>query len=405
MESLDVRSAIERFLTTARQPAVIEPGREPIELGSNNFALTGTAVRPLLECWNAAGNLTRRIAAVHAERRGHLDLHTEQFGGRKGSLMLVDLAHPASTAATRRGWRLQFREQFRLALRRQYPDWKIVELSADPDLEHSLSPAYPRALLRKGSAAMAAIAAAEDSQDPDGALSFGLIWLDYLRQREPKLSIGGLLVFVPIGMEINTCHRVRFLDTSRVKVAVFVHGAGGVEEAVHPEDYTNFATRVEAPRTLPSSSQPEADLERLIRANIQRLDGTLLAEPVYSQAPNMASAHRGILDLLAIDFQGRLTIIEIKASEDLHLPLQALDYWMRVRWHLERGDFVRAGYFAGLTVQQEAPRILLVAPATQFHPSNDTVLGYVSRDVQVEKIGLGLEWRRELKVASRECLY
>jgi hypothetical protein len=252
---------------------------------------------------------------------------------------------------------------------------------------------------------MAAIAAAEDSQDPDGALSFGLIWLDYLRRREPKLSIGGLLVFVPIGAEINTCHRVRYLDTSRVKVAVFVHGAGGVEEAVHPEDYTNFATKVEAPRMLPSLSQPEADLERLIRANIQRLDGTLLEQPVYSQAPNMASAHRGILDLLAIDFQGRLTVVEIKASEDLHLPLQALDYWMRVRWHLERGDFARAGYFRGLTVRHEAPRILLVAPATQFHPSNDTVLGYVSQDVQVEKIGLGLEWRRELKVASRECRY
>jgi hypothetical protein len=317
--------------------------------------------------------------------------------------MLVDLAHPASKVATRRGSRLQFREQFRLALRRQYPDWKIVELSTDPDLEHSLSPAYPRALLRKGSAAMAAIAAAEDSQDPDGVLTFGLIWLDYLRRREPRLSVGGLLVFVPIGMEINTCHRVRYLDPDRVKVAVFIYGAGAVEEAVHPEDYTNFATRVEAPRTLPSSSLPEADLERLIRGNIQRLDGTLLAKPVYSQAPNLASAHRGILDLLAIDFQGRLTIIEIKASEDLHLPLQALDYWMRVRWHLERGDFSGAGYFPHHAVRNEAPRILLVAPATQFHPSNDTVLSFLSRDVQVEKIGLGLEWRRELKVASREC--
>jgi hypothetical protein len=403
VESFDVRSTIERFLATARQPAVIEPGRDPIELGSSNFALTGTPVRPLLECWNMAGNLTRRIVAVHAVRRGSLDLRTEHFGGRKGSLILVDLAHPASTAATRRGWRLQFREHFRLALRRQYPDWKIVELSTDPDLEHSLSPAYPRALLRNGSAGMAAIAAAEDSQDVDGALSFGLIWLDYLRRREPKLSVGGLLAFVPIGTEINTCHRVRYLDPAKVKVAVFVHGAGGVEEAVHPEDYTNFATKVEAPRTLPSLSQPEADLERLIRANVQKLDGTLLTEPVYSQAPNMASANRGILDLLAIDFQGRLTVIEIKASEDVHLPLQALDYWMRVGWHLERGDFDRAGYFPDLMVRHEAPRILLVAPATQFHPSNDTVLGFVSQHVRVEKIGLGLEWRRELKVASREC--
>ncbi|MEI9814505.1 MAG: hypothetical protein WDO18_18495 [Acidobacteriota bacterium] len=88
------RPSIESFLTQAREPAVIEPGREPFVLTADNFALSGTPERPLLECWNSSGNLSRRIAGIGVERRGQLELRTEHFGGRKGTLLLVDLAHP-----------------------------------------------------------------------------------------------------------------------------------------------------------------------------------------------------------------------------------------------------------------------------------------------------------------------
>lgn len=402
----DILPVIEQFLAQARLPVAIEPGADPIPLEPGQFALTGKG-RLLLECWTESRTLARRISAIQAQRRGKLELATEHFGGKRGTLMLVDLAHPANSTATRTGDRLKFREQFRLALRRQYPDWRIAEISTAPDLEHSLSPAYTRALLRKGTAAMAAIGAAPGA-DSDGALAFGLIWLDYVRRREAQLSVGGLLVFLPIGSEIDTCHRVRYLNPQLVKVAVFVHGPPGVEEAVNPADYTNFATHVQPVQRAPAAhhrGQPEAELEAVVRAGIQRLDGTLLESPVYNQAPEMASGHRGILDLLAVDFQGRLAIIELKASEDLHLPLQALDYWMRVKWHLERGDFARAGYFPGIAVRPEPPRLLLAAPASNFHPTNETILRYFSPEVTVERIGLGLEWRRELKVAFRQCCY
>ena len=56
--------------------------------------------------------------------------------------------------------------------------------------------------------------------------------------------------------------------------------------------------------------------------------------------PAFAGVERGILDLLAVDHTGRLAIVELKASADLQLPLQALDYWIRVKWHLDRGEFV-----------------------------------------------------------------
>ena len=44
-------------------------------------------------------------------------------------------------------------------------------------------------------------------------------------------------------------------------------------------------------------------------------------------------ADRGMLDLLGVTDDGRLAVIELKADEDLHLALQGLDYWVRVRWH------------------------------------------------------------------------
>ena len=85
--------------------------------------------------------------------------------------------------------------------------------------------------------------------------------------------------------------------------------------------------------------------------------------------PAFAGGERGILDLLAVDHAGRLAVVELKASADLHLPLQALDYWIRVKWHLDRGEFGRAGYFPGIELRPEPPRLLLVAPSLEFHPT------------------------------------
>jgi hypothetical protein len=139
----------------------------------------------------------------------------------------------------------------------------------------------------------------------------------------------------------------------------------------------------------------------MIRAAPGILDGGLRREPVYSQAPTIAGVERAILDLLACDLTGRLVVVELKASEDLHLPLQGLDYWMRVKWHLERGEFRARGYFPGVELRPEAPRLLLVSPAFDFHPTTEVILGYFSSKMEVERIGLGADWRSELRVVFR----
>ena len=77
--------------------------------------------------------------------------------------------------------------------------------------------------------------------------------------------------------------------------------------------------------------QPERWLESRLRAGIAELLPGLRGDLLYSQVPALSTGDRGMLDLLTLDRNGRLAVIELKADEDLHLPLQALDYWIRVR--------------------------------------------------------------------------
>jgi hypothetical protein len=149
-------------------------------------------------------------------------------------------------------------------------------------------------------------------------------------------------------------------------------------------------------------AQPERWLESLVREDVTRVDATLDARYVYSQVFASAGGEHGILDLLAVTRSGRLAIIELKASEHIHLPLQAADYWLRVRKHLERGEIARYGYFPGVEMQQIPPLVYLVAPALRFHPSTDELLKYLSPELEVVRVGLAENWRRGLRVVMRQ---
>ncbi len=159
--------------------------------------------------------------------------------------------------------------------------------------------------------------------------------------------------------------------------------------------------------------QPERWLESRLRCNIEELLPNLRGDLFYTQVPALSNGDRGMLDLLTLDRNGRLAVIELKADEDLHLPLQALDYWIRVRALNddrrpgEAGGrplsaFERQGYFADAEVSHLAPRLLLAAPALRIHPANEPVLRYFAPVVEWELIALSEHWRRELKVVFRK---
>jgi hypothetical protein len=146
---------------------------------------------------------------------------------------------------------------------------------------------------------------------------------------------------------------------------------------------------------------PELWLESQVRREMEEIDPLLLPDPVYGQVPAVTGLERGVIDLLAADRNGRLAVIELKATQDLQLPLQALDYWIRVRHHALAGDFARGAYFPGLELRAQDPRLLLVAPALEFHPTTETVLRYFDPSIEVERIGLGAGWRQRVAVMFR----
>lgn len=136
---MPILETIQEFITASRDPVVIEPGDDPIALAPDSFLLTARGATVTLECWNQTRNLVRRIRSIREQRRGRLELEVERFGSATGTLTLADLSDAANRGSGRRGARLKYRERFRRSLRRQFPDWRIVELTTEPDLHHSLS--------------------------------------------------------------------------------------------------------------------------------------------------------------------------------------------------------------------------------------------------------------------------
>jgi len=147
---------------------------------------------------------------------------------------------------------------------------------------------------------------------------------------------------------------------------------------------------------------PERWLESVAGQNLAALDGRLRTECVYRQVPAFSAADRAMIDILAMTRENRLAVIELKADEDIHLPLQGLDYWSRVAWHQSRDEFTRFGYFPALEISTEKPLLLLVAPALHVHPATDTILRYLSPEIEWELLAIDERWREQLKVVFRK---
>ncbi|HTB98848.1 MAG TPA: hypothetical protein VK716_17695 [Terracidiphilus sp.] len=158
--------------------------------------------------------------------------------------------------------------------------------------------------------------------------------------------------------------------------------------------------------------QPERWLESRLRGALAQIFPQLRADLLYSQVPALSAGDRGMLDLLTLDHIGRLVILELKANEDLHLPMQALDYWIRVRsLNQDRAPgaggrlasaFERSGYFQGVEVSPLPPRLILAAPALRIHPANQVVLQYLAPEVEWEFVALAENWRHHLAVVTRK---
>jgi hypothetical protein len=232
-----------------------------------------------------------------------------------------------------------------------------------------------------------------------------------LPQAEVVVLSAALISFRRHGLEFaqaRIAHDPRNFESSEE----IAFGVGPEERVLNGENQTQFAdlVRLAAAIRRPDGPKnhalwrmhPERWLESLVARNIAALDGRLRPEFVYAQVPAFAAADRAMIDILATTRDSQLAVIELKADEDLHLPLQGLDYWSRVAWHQNRGEFAQFGYFPGREISPQKPLLMLVAPALHVHPTTDTILRYLSPEIDWEVLGIGEHWREEIKVVFRK---
>ncbi|PYX70368.1 MAG: hypothetical protein DMG78_19130 [Acidobacteria bacterium] len=191
-----------------------------------------------------------------------------------------------------------------------------------------------------------------------------------------------------------------------------VFGVGAEERVLEDRNWALFVQLLTALRNARHPYGPRHDrlfrmhperwLESLVRADVSVIDERLETESVYSQVPAFSAADRAMIDVLTLTRDGRLAVVELKADEDIHLPLQGLDYWARVQWHHGRGEFLKFGYFGGRVLSEDSPLLFLVAPALHVHPSTDIILRYISPEIEWAFVGIDERWREGVRVVFRK---
>ena len=233
-----------------------------------------------------------------------------------------------------------------------------------------------------------------------------------LAERIRRLSPEAIRVGVaPATQEVTL--RFRGMEFARWRLGAMWYGLGDCQQALTPERWAALEALVRQLEThrhpLASDTkhrlyraQPERWLETMVAADPARIEARLNPQHIYAQVPAFSSGDRGIIDLLGVTRDGRLAVLELKASEDIQLVMQAVDYWLRVRFHHDQDDFRRYGYFPEVRLNAKPPLLFLVAPGFQFHPSIDIVLRCLSPEIEIARVALGENWRRGLRVVFRQ---
>lgn len=477
-----LRETLSRFLSTCRKPAVVEPGEPLLLLQEGEYSFEAVPNGVLLEAWGDLKVLRRRITGIRRETARKVDLTIEKFGRKTGTLTLLDTDSSEAAVVEREAARAVDLATLCRWCERLFPQWRMEQSSCGADLENSLSPRFPRALLRNGSHAMAVLAA-PDAGSAGDALAFALIWFRYAQTRWPAFAVKSLALFVPPEAAVAMALRLRALQPELVQARLFVTLAEGFPEEWPVENKGNLDSAVSPVHCLPADARiralfeevaagseaevvedlqgslhlelrglplavchgdrlrvglalrearrnvtaaslqslagrvarircegsaqrqhalyrlhPERWLESMVRRNLAQLDPLIDASTVRRQVSGSLGVQHTRTDLLALDRNGALVILEIKAAEDIALPIQALDYYTRLCLQLERGEIQQSGLFPGRTISSSPPRLLLVAPALQFHSTNETVLRYFESSIHVRQIGVAIEWRKHLRV-------
>jgi hypothetical protein len=509
--------AVQDFLSEASSAVVLENGAVMFDLAEAKYSISGEYNKCLLHLWSAERNTVRRVLDAEV-KSGTLRLAVQRLGQAHPTKLEICRERDRRSPSAKRAARAAYEHKLRRAIERHFPGFSIARLTSGVDLEKSFGPIYARGLIRQGQTAFAVLGvnASETQNSIDAALTFGILWLDVLRQNPHSVSakagetrmghpswnglVEGLILFVPSGCSalvrermanlhqgaakwrlfefderhdavveidctdrgnvatrlvhatnetaalerfaesivrvqtvlpncevavlspVEIAFRWRGLEFARARMGAeavtfhsrqeIVFGVGAEERVLEDRNWALFVQLVTALREArhlygPRGNRlfrmhPERWLESLVRADVSVIDERLEPESVYSQVPAFSAADRAMIDVLTLTRDARLVVVELKADEDIHLPLQGLDYWARVQWHHSRGEFLKFGYFGGRELSAESPLLFLVAPALHVHPSTDTILRYMSPEIEWAFVGIDERWREGVRVVFRK---
>jgi hypothetical protein len=300
-------------------------------------------------------------------------------------------------------------------LNRELAQWELYEVSPDEELV-AIDTADQGNLKMRLVHAFNPEAAMERAQEglarilrllPSGMQS--RVTIDARNAHEVALSLYGL-EFARV--------RQGFVSDSFTRQCNLSFGAGANETPLQEDTEALFAElmqRLFASRYPEANArdplfrlQPEAWLQSTLAGDLTQVDDSLGVHTIYHQVPAFAAADRAMLDLLTVTRHGRLAILELKADEDLHFPLQGLDYWIRVHWLQQQrnasgqGELEQNGYFPGIQLLSHSPLLYFIVPALRVHPSMDTVLQHLSPAIPWTLVALNEGWRSERKVIYRK---
>jgi hypothetical protein len=385
---------------------------------------------------------------ARAKFRSKLDVITLYPGDRLPST--VDL----------RRRRRAFQRQIAPALCAWFGTRKLERQTLYSDRRHGIGGAYPRFLL--GKQAVIAVDPDETSAVINGIMRAALLWAPLVRRpvavvvpRDRCQTISTRLESMPSmrsafewlqwdGSAIATLERGTTLPETHVQRLVELnvdqevericgfapdvlqavpHIAGkavsvrlrGIEVARVSEEGTTYPLGTPIERVIQEVDQARRYGSRhpLARAHEERwLESNLLAQirqlvpsvdvrHVYPQVPSFAGEERNIIDLLTVTGEGRLVVIEIKASADPDLPFQAFDYWLAVERHRKSNDFLMKGYFKGCQLKDQPAVLVLVAPLLAYHRSAGRLISVLPDSVPLLEIGINQNWKRRVKILRR----
>jgi len=209
--------------------------------------------------------------------------------------------------------------------------------------------------------------------------------------------------------------RVRGLEVARVEGQISPRVYFGLEGSCQKLDKENrpefrrFLKHVLELRTAQSKNkshefyhlQSERWLESLLLRDITKIDPDLVPQFIYPQVPAFSSLDRGVIDILGVTRRGRMAVIELKLHEEINLPIQGLDYWLRVKWLADRHQFHERGYFHGVELSTAPPLLYLVCPAFRFHSTTERVIRYLDSSIEIIQVGLNVQWREGIRVLFR----